>query len=327
MNEVVDTQRRTSVGGDAQGQPQHHLDVASGDVEEVIDQTVEQLGVKLDVVAASHDLPNLAGVLGTGRVVFDDGRAACEDRLVDAVGAVRGEEEQPVEVFEGAQELRDDRILGQVESAFEDEDIGLVEEEHGVPALGAVEDDLEVLPHGLGGDAQGTGVDRVQRFADDLGIHLGGQGLADSGTALGEDDVAGGLAVDDVAGEDADVGGEDGEQFALLVGEDELVLQARIVGVGGEVAGVDVEVVLGAEVEDAHCRQQGNGAVFALVEEHRGAGPAQSGDLIGGDIVDDLAARAAVGCTVVVGADGAPGEDVLGAEAVVDDLLELSQAR
>ncbi|WP_373286671.1 hypothetical protein [Citricoccus zhacaiensis] len=165
-------------------------------------------------------------------------------------------------------------------------------------------------------------MDGVERASDDLGVHLGSQRLADAGPAAGQDHVPGGLALDDVSGEHGDVRGEDVQQLALVVRQHQLVPQPRVVLVTGEVGGVDVQVVLGGEVEHTHGGDHGDRAGLLFVEEDGGGHHPQGCPFVRGHVVDDLAVGAVMGRAVVLGAHGTAGEDELLAEVVVDDVLE-----
>ena len=82
-----------------QREAQQHLDVARRDVGKAADEVVEQILAEDHVVAGCEDLPNLPRVLRAGWRVGDDRSAPREDGLVDAVDAVGGEEQQPVEIL------------------------------------------------------------------------------------------------------------------------------------------------------------------------------------------------------------------------------------
>src|SRR5699024_11219603 len=69
-------------------------------------------------------------------------------------------------------------------------DIGLVQQQDCVPALGAFKDFFEVLAHEVGGDAERPGVNGVQRLTNDFGVYLGGQGLANAGASASQNDIS-----------------------------------------------------------------------------------------------------------------------------------------
>ncbi len=75
--------------------------------------------------------------------------------LVESADAVGGEEEDAVEVVEGAEEDGDEGVAGEVfVVAVLEEDVGFVEEEDGVPGVGVVEDFFEAALEraGIGAD-------------------------------------------------------------------------------------------------------------------------------------------------------------------------------
>ena len=89
---------------------------------------------------------------------------------VDVVDAVGGEEEDPLVVFEDAEEDGDELVAFEVvRAALLEEDVGFVEEEDGVPFAGHFEDVGERGLHFGGVEAEVAGAHHVQRCAHRLG--------------------------------------------------------------------------------------------------------------------------------------------------------------
>jgi hypothetical protein len=76
------------------------------------------------------------------RIIFDQGDAARDDGFVDVVDAIGREKQQPVEIFEHAQEHADDGVHGDIVVAALYVDIRLVDQHDRAPALRARQDFL-----------------------------------------------------------------------------------------------------------------------------------------------------------------------------------------
>ena len=125
---------------------------------------------------------------------------------------------QAVEIFQHAQEHADHGVHGDVVVAALDVDIGLVDQHHRAPALGAGQHVLEGGFHRRHVQAQLPGVHPVQRALDDFRIDLGGQRLAHAGRAGAQHRGAAGLAGDDVVHQHVHLGGEDVDEVGLFSG-------------------------------------------------------------------------------------------------------------
>jgi hypothetical protein len=193
--------------------------------------------------------PQPPRVVAPGRVVGDDGDAAREDGVVDVADPVGGHEQQAAEVFERAQELGDDGVVLQVVVALADVDVGLVQQQHAVPARGALQDPGEVGADRGGGHAQLAGVHAVQRLADHLRIDLGRQRLAQAGRAHAQDGGAARLARDQVLHQETAVGRQDVDQVDVRLRQHQPLAQGRLVHVVLHMLHVDPDVGVPLQVE------------------------------------------------------------------------------
>ena len=78
---------------------------------------------------------------------LDDGDAARQDGVINVGYAVGGHKQQAVEVLEGTQKLSHDGVVLQIVVAAANVDVGLVEQEHRVPARSAPQDFRKVGFH------------------------------------------------------------------------------------------------------------------------------------------------------------------------------------
>src|SRR5699024_4670407 len=75
----------------------------------------------------------------------------------------------------------------------------------------------------------------------------------------------------------------------LILGQDEFVFEPGVVGVGGEICRVDVEIVLRQQVEDAHGGDHRYLPVVTKVKERGRGDHTQRSDVVRGNVMDDLA--------------------------------------
>ena len=135
---------------------------------------------------------------GERLVAHGDVDARLEGR-VDVVDAVRGQEKDALVVLEDAQEDGHELVaLEVVRAALLEEDVGLVEQQDGVPFRAHLQHVGQVRLDFVRLGAEIAGGHHVQRRAHRLGDALGRQGLADAGRAGEKHDHAHTLALDDV---------------------------------------------------------------------------------------------------------------------------------
>ena len=159
------------------------FDVAAGGGGKAAGQFVHQRGVKRQAKLLAHHRPDAPAVVVLGWVKADQGDAARDNRLVDVVHPVGGEKQQAVEILQHAQEHADHGVHGDIVVAAFDIHIGLVDQHHRAPALGAGEHFFQRGFHGADVQPQLARVHAVEWALDDFGVHLGGQGFAHPGRA------------------------------------------------------------------------------------------------------------------------------------------------
>lgn len=176
---------------------------------------------------------------------------AAEERVVERLDAVRGEEEDAAVVLEGAQEDGDEAVAGNVlgPTALE-VDVGLVEEDEGAVALTELEEVAQVGLDVVRVNAEVAAGEGDQGSVGQLGDALCGAGLADAGGAVEEEDAALALVLDEVVAPGrylagAEVGCELADQG--LDGQLDLVIENKVL----EGLLVSVELLQVGEVEVA----------------------------------------------------------------------------
>jgi hypothetical protein len=178
--------------------------------------------------------------------------AARHNGFVDVVHPVGGQEEQAVEVLEHAQEHADDRIHRHVVLAPLDIDVGLVDQHHRAPALGARQRLLERAFHLRDIQSELAGVHAVERPADDFRVHLGGQRLAHARRPCAQHGGTARLAGHDVVHQHVHLGGQDVDQVGLFRRQHQLLLHCGLVGIGRHVVHVHPQMLVQVEVEHEH---------------------------------------------------------------------------
>ena len=228
------------------GQP---FDVAAAGTGEDRDQFVQQRVIDLQRELLQHHLPYPAPRFAIGRVIADHGDAAGDDGLVDVVHPIGGEKQQAVEIFQHAQEHADHGVHGDVVVAALDVDIRFVDQHHRAPALRPGQHVLERDLHRRHAQPQLPGMHAVQGTLDDFRIHLGGQRLAHPGRPCAQHRGAAGLASHNVVHQHIHLGSQDVDEIGLLLRQNQLLFQCRLIFVGRDVVYVHPQVVVQIEVE------------------------------------------------------------------------------
>jgi hypothetical protein len=114
--------------------------VASG---KISGSCIKQRRIKHQAELIGHHPPNFPAIVACRRMKLDQRDTARNDGFVDVIDPVGGQEEQAVEILQHAQEDADDGIHRDVVVTLLDVDIGLVDQHHRPPALGAGQHLLE----------------------------------------------------------------------------------------------------------------------------------------------------------------------------------------
>ncbi len=133
-----------------------------------------------------------------------------------------------------------------------EEDVGFVEEKHGIPHAAELERPLERLLHVRGLGAEVAGAHHVEGDAGPLGDSLRGERLADAGGAEHEDDQAAALVGDEVVEPvlgQALVLDEGPREVLLAAGQHELVEGRVVPGHVAELVDAQLAPALGLHVE------------------------------------------------------------------------------
>jgi hypothetical protein len=226
------------------------LDVATTGVGVDAGQGMEVGLRELERKLFGHDLPDALARGRVGGLVADQRDAARHDGFVDVVDAVRGQEEQAVEVLEHAQEHADHGVGGDVVAALADVDVGLVDQHDGTPALRTGECFFQGRFERADAQPQLARMHAVKRPAGDLGVDLGRQRLAHTRGAGAQHGGATALAGDHVVLQHVHLGGEDVDQFGLLGRQHQLELDVGLVGIGLHIVDVHPQVLVQLKVED-----------------------------------------------------------------------------
>ena len=113
------------------------LDVAPRRRREGRDEFVDERLVERQIELPRHDAPNAPARVVVGRIIFDQRDAARNDGFVYVVDAIGREKQQPVEIFEHAQEHADDGVLSRARiSMGDDEPTEILFDENGAPIRG-----------------------------------------------------------------------------------------------------------------------------------------------------------------------------------------------
>jgi len=149
--------------------------------------------LQLALVAADGEASLLVGV-----IILQMHHCPRVDRVVDGRALIGGEEADAVQRFQKPEEHPHDRILDDVFSALAHVDVGLVDEQDGIPSPGTKQCFAQVLFDFRRLDAKLRALDFVQRTLVFLSEDLGAQCLPQAWVASDDYEAPSGLATDDV---------------------------------------------------------------------------------------------------------------------------------
>ena len=143
--------------------------------------------------------------------------------------------QRPLRFSSKPQENADDRVLNNVVCAGAHIDVGLVDQQDGVPAPGAQQGVPQILLHFRRTDPELGALQLVERSVVLLGEHLSRQGLAQTGIAFEQDQASPGLPGDDVAIFEPQGMPQHLEESAGVLGDHQVTVNVILVSIRFEV--------------------------------------------------------------------------------------------